>query len=62
MLDSLDSNTPRHSLDNWQLCLHHVDTTILHLTTHTIVLGSSIMIALDIDLNILALSTKNKNH
>lgn len=42
-------------LDHRQLSLHHIDTAVLDLATHTIILGSTIVIALDIDLNILAL-------
>lgn len=42
-------------LDHRQLGLHHIDTAVLDLATHTIILGSTIVIALDIDLNILAL-------
>lgn len=42
-------------LDHRQLSLHHIDTAVLDLSTHTIILGGTIVIALDIDLNILAL-------
>lgn len=42
-------------LDHRQLSLHHIDTAVLDLATYTIILGGTIVIALDIDLNILAL-------